>query len=88
VSVVIPFGNDGIYCGGGRNRLSEFFDIQTLGDEFSVVGQVLLCFAEVRLEGFYPMKSGFQVFRGCPGRGGTDVLLIRPIACLEFYASK
>jgi len=79
VRVIIPFGNNGIRRGGGRDRLSEFFDIQTLGDEFSVVGQVPPCFFEVRLEGFYPMKSGFQVFRGCLGRG-ADALLVGPIS--------
>jgi len=55
--VIVSFGNDGIRRGGGRNYLSKFFDIQTLCYEFSVVGQIPLCFLEVPLEGFYPMKS-------------------------------
>lgn len=83
VRVIVPFGNARICCRGRRDHFSKFFNIQILGDEFSVIGQVLLRFVKVRLEGFYPMESGFQVFRGSSG-SGPGILLIGPIARLGF----
>jgi len=56
VRIIVPFGNDRVHCGGCR-RLGEPPDIQAFSDEFPIVNQILFCFAEICLKGFYPAEG-------------------------------